>query len=261
MTSVRVADRSENCAVGLPDGARRNQGSLQQLPVLTRDRVETGWAYYAPLVAHEIGTRCGAATPAFARRLAAWQSARGLGRTGVMDQPTITAMKTLWDLRRPFVVASRQGCPSPPPEANLAVAPAEESYGGMTLRLRPAALAAYDRMLAAARAESPEVASDRRLLSLFSAWRSPDADAARCAAEVNCQGAARATCSAHMTGLAVDLYLGAAPGYRLDSSDDANRLYLSQGAAYRWLVDNAGRFGFVPYAFEPWHWEWTGEPI
>ena len=22
----------------------------------------------------------------------------------------------------------------------------------------------------------------------------------------------------------------------------------------------AAAFGFVPYPFEPWHWEWTGEP-
>jgi hypothetical protein len=24
---------------------------------------------------------------------------------------------------------------------------------------------------------------------------------------------------------------------------------------YRWLVCNALRFGFTPYAAEPWHWE------
>jgi hypothetical protein len=254
-----VSDRI--CATGLDDAARRNQDNLHNMPVLTRSRVETGWAYYAPLIAHEIGTACGPATPAFAVRLAAWQFVHKLGRTGVMDPPTIAAMKTGWDLRRPFVVASRLGCPAPPPEASLATVPAEDSYGGMTLKLRPAALAAYNRMLAAARAESPQIASDRRLLTLFSAWRRPDAETARCVAEANCQGVARATCSAHLTGLAVDLDLGAAPGDRLDSSDDANRLYISQGAAYRWLVANAARFGFVPYAFEPWHWEWTGEPI
>jgi LAS superfamily LD-carboxypeptidase LdcB len=31
------------------------------------------------------------------------------------------------------------------------------------------------------------------------------------------------------------------------------------GLAFRWLVANAYRHGFVNYAFEPWHWEWTGE--
>jgi LAS superfamily LD-carboxypeptidase LdcB len=34
---------------------------------------------------------------------------------------------------------------------------------------------------------------------------------------------------------------------------------MSGTPAYRWLVANAGRFGFVNYVFEPWHWEWTGE--
>jgi LAS superfamily LD-carboxypeptidase LdcB len=58
----------------------------------------------------------------------------------------------------------------------------------------------------------------------------------------------------------VDLVLGAAPGYAIDSSADVNRLYQTRTLAYRWLVENAGRYGFVNYPFEPWHWEWTGEP-
>ena len=58
----------------------------------------------------------------------------------------------------------------------------------------------------------------------------------------------------------MDVYLGAARGFGPDSSADANRLYLSRSQAYRWLVYNAWRFGFVNYVFEPWHWEWTGEP-
>ena len=37
------------------------------------------------------------------------------------------------------------------------------------------------------------------------------------------------------------------------------RLYMTKTPTYRWLVANAGRFGFVNYPFEPWHWEWTGE--
>ena len=256
-----IPQRTEACGVGLADAARQNQGSLQQLPLVTRGRVETGWDYYEPLIAREIGTHCEAATPAFASDLAAWQSAHGLVRSGVMDQPTFAAMRTQWDLRRPFVVASRLGCPAAPPESSLATVPVADSYGGKTMLLRPGALAAYARMLAAARAEVPDVASDRRMMTLFSAYRSPQADAARCASENNCYGVMRATCSAHLTGLAMDLYLGAAPGDLPDASDDANRLYISHGAAYRWMIGNAWRFGFVPYPFEPWHWEWTGEPI
>ena len=70
----------------------------------------------------------------------------------------------------------------------------------------------------------------------------------------------RASCSPHRTGLAMDLFLGAAPGFRPDSSADPNRLYMSRTPEYRWLVANAGRFGFVNYPFEPWHWELRGAP-
>ena len=36
-----------------------------------------------------------------------------------------------------------------------------------------------------------------------------------------------------------------------------SRLHMTRGPTYRWLVRNAGRFGFVPYVYEPWHWEWV----
>ncbi|MEO8812808.1 MAG: D-alanyl-D-alanine carboxypeptidase family protein, partial [Caulobacteraceae bacterium] len=90
--------------------------------------------------------------------------------------------------------------------------------------------------------------------------RAPAADDARCATAGDCQNLTRAACSAHRTGLAVDIDLGHAPGSTIDSAGDVNRLFLSRTPAYRWLVTHAGRFGFVNYPFEPWHWEWTGEP-
>ena len=65
----------------------------------------------------------------------------------------------------------------------------------------------------------------------------------------------------HRTGLAFDFVLGNGPGDALFSTSPANRLALSQTPAYRWLVANADRFGFVNYPYEPWHWEWTGEAI
>ncbi len=224
-------------------------------------RAETGWEIYAPLAAREIGTRCDGDSPAFARHLAAWQAAHGMAPSGVLDEATFTAMKAIWQGRRPFVAASHRACPAPPAETSLAVVPADDSFGGKTLQLRPGALAAYRKMLTAARAEVPQVRADRRLMTLFSAYRSPAYDDARCARQNNCLGIVRAICSAHRTGLAIDLYLGAAPGFAPDSSDDANRLFISERPAYRWMVANAARFGFVNYPFEPWHWEWTGEAI
>ena len=247
-------------AAGLAEAARRNQDGLGSLPFVAFHGPQVGWEIYAPLIAHEIGAAPLPGAPAFARALAVWQGARALGRAGVMDEATFTAMNTLWLRRRPFVAASRSLCPSPAPDTALEMIPAAQSYGGKIMRLESATLAAYGRMLAAARAEAPDLRADPRLLTVFSAWRSPDADAARCALEANCQGVTRASCSAHATGQAIDLYLGAAPGHRPDSSDDVNRLFMSRGVAYRWLVENAGRFGFTPYAYEPWHWEWTGAP-
>ena len=114
-------------------------------------------------------------------------------------------------------------------------------------------------MIAAARAADPRIAADRQTLTIVSAFRSPAYDAARCSGG-RCNGIAKARCSAHRTGTAVDLYVGAVPGHSPVDSDDANRLYLSQTPTYRWLVKNAGRYGFVNYVFEPWHWEWVGEP-
>jgi LAS superfamily LD-carboxypeptidase LdcB len=152
-------------------------------------------------------------------------------------------------------------CPAPPPDRVLAVARSDEGYGGKVVMMRPAVLNALRQMQAAARAEVPELADQPDMLKVFSAYRDPEADAARCAREGNCDGIRRASCSVHRTGLAVDLVVGNAPGHPVDSTNDINRLAMSQTPAYRWLVRNAGRFGFVNYAFEPWHWEYVREPI
>ncbi len=248
-----------NCAwPGLyAPAAQANGASLTTLPLDPFGKPETGWAIYAPSIAHEAKTTCPADTPAFASALAYWQFRHGLTPHGALDAPTFAAMKHDWQQARPFVRLRESGvCPDPP--ALLATLTPDESRDDKPVQLRPDALAALRRMVAAARREQPEIAADPKLLTVFSGYRDPAADAARCATEQNCQGLVRAECSAHRTGLAVDLDLGAAPGFAADSSDDANRLFQTRTPAYRWLVANAGRFGFVNYVFEPWHWEWTG---
>ncbi len=247
------------CGMGPRAAADANAVSLGHVAWAPFGRPELGWQVYEPLVAKEIGADCPPDSPGFAARLGRWQSAHGLAGRGLMDLATLLRMKQLWRSGRPFVASSRLACPEPPPATSLAQARLAESYGGKVILLRPAALGAYRAMLQAARRSSRPIEADHRLLMIFSAFRSPAYDDARCTLQHNCQGVTRAACSAHRTGLAVDLYLGAAPGFAADSSDDANRLFLSRGPAYRWLVSNAGRFGFVNYPFEPWHWEWTGE--
>jgi hypothetical protein len=225
-------------------------------------RPELGWQVYAPLIAHELGLPCPPQSQAFAAALAAWQAHHRLPASGAMDEATLHALDVTWLLRRPFVTASAHGqCPNPPAPGDLVTAAPSEGYLGKPIQLRPAALAAYRRLVAAARAEVPAIAADPKLLTIVSGYRDPAADAADCALKGNCDTPARAgTCSAHRTGLAMDLYLGAAPGFSPASSDDVNRLYEARTPAYLWMVANAARFGFAPYPFEPWHWEWTGEP-
>ncbi|THD62052.1 D-alanyl-D-alanine carboxypeptidase family protein [Phenylobacterium sp.] len=248
------------CDAGPADAARANAASLAALAWTPFGRAEIGWATYAPLIGREIRAACAPDTPAFAAALAAWEGGQGLPADGVMTPAVFARLKSVMQMRRPFVRLSAQGvCPNPPPASALAWATAAEGYGGKLVQLRPAALAAYRQMAAAARREDPAIAADPRNLTLFSGFRAPAADAARCAHEGNCNNVQRATCSAHRTGLTMDVYVGQAPGFPPDSSADANRLFMSRTAAYRWLVANADRFGFVPYPFEPWHWEWTGE--
>ncbi len=240
--------------------AAQNAASLPAAEWSVFRRPETGWAIYAPLAEQEIGTACPPSAEGFAEALGRWQAARGEAASGVMDEPTLKALDVVWLRRRPFVAATAHGaCPPPPDLQSLSQARPDEGYEGKVVQLRTGALNAYRQMLAAARAEAPAIAADHRLLTIFSGYRDPVADAERCAHDLDCGTSARANCSAHRTGLAVDLFLGAAPGYPPESSADPNRLYQSQSGAYRWMVANAARFGFINYPFEPWHWEWTGE--
>jgi D-alanyl-D-alanine carboxypeptidase len=238
--------------------ATANAASLQTAAWLVFGRPETGWEVYAPLAAQEVDTACAPDAPGFAAALAAWQRTHGLPSSGMMDAPTLKAMNLIWLRRRPFVAASAHGVclPAPAPD-QLASARPDEGYMTKPIQLRPAMLAAYRTLVAAARAEVPEAQADHRILTIFSGYRDPADDAARCAKDGDCGTVAKANCSAHRTGLAMDVFLGAAAGYPPESSADANRLFQSRSPAYRWLVANAARFGFVNYPFEPWHWEWT----
>lgn len=236
-----------------------NAASLTDLDWSPFGRPEKGWAIYGPKIADEIRTGCAPDTPGFARALARWQRAHRQDGAGQFDPATFEVLKTDWQARRPYVAQRAGGaCPDPPDLLELEAAAPEESDGGKIILLRPAALAALRRMVAEARRAVPEAAADPERLMLFSGYRDPADDAARCQAEANCNGVARAQCSAHRTGLAVDLVMGAATGFDVDSTEDANRLWQTRTATYRWLVAHARRYGFVNYVFEPWHWEWAG---
>jgi zinc D-Ala-D-Ala carboxypeptidase len=255
-----ASSRPGDCSgPGFESAARANAVSLTSLAWQPFHRDETGWEIYAPRIAQEIGVSCDASSPGFAMALARWQRAHSLAANGQLNETTFTAMSTGWEMARPFVRDSHAGaCPTSPPQSQLVWAQPGEGYARKAIQLRPEALAAYRRLVAGARDASPAIAANPELLTIFSGYRSPGADALHCSMAGGCGNITRALCSAHRTGLAVDLYLGAAPGHAPESSDDVNRLYQSRSAAYAWLVANAGTYGFVNYPFEPWHWEWTG---
>lgn len=243
------------CLTGPAFAGVTNTVTLRTLRWTPFRNPETGWETYAPLIANEIRTSCPFTSPGFAQALADWQRKHGLPPTGVVDARGFATMKALWQSRRPFVALSaRKICPAPP-----RVVLAAQGYLGKTIKVRPKALGAYRAMVTAAQTEVPALRRDSKWLAIYSGFRDPASDAARCRTEGNCDGSRRATCSAHRTGLALDLYVGEAPGYGPDSTKEPSRRAMSKTPAYRWLVANARRFGFVNYAFEPWHWEWTGE--
>lgn len=252
------AARSPACGGGGDPAAQANARSADTAAWSPFGRVEHGWRIYAPLVAREIGADCPPESAGFAHALEDWRARLQLPGGGVLDEPTLKRMAVGWLLRRPFVQKMRAGCPPAPRTDALLEARPEEGFAGKQVAALAPALLAYRRMVAQARADSGEIARDPHLLTIFSAYRGPTEEAARCAGG-GCNRMTKASCSAHRTGTALDLYLGAAPGHAPESSDDANRRFQASSTAYRWLAAHADRFGFIPYPFEPWHWEWAGD--
>jgi hypothetical protein len=237
--------------------AKRNAESLHVLDWKPFGVAERGWRIYAPLIAREIGTPCPAEAPGFAAALAAWQTAKDQPATGEMSAEVFEAMRVAWMVRRPFVLATRDGtCIAGADPSELEPLAAEEAYGGKAILLDPRALKALRALREAAKSEVPAVAEDDRLLRVISGYRSPAENEARCANGA-CGGPGLAKCSPHRTGLALDFYLGSASGFDVASTAQENRVWQAQTPTYRWLAQNARRFGFIPYPYEPWHWEWA----
>ena len=256
----RIAQYFPSCKHGehYAQSATLNAASLASAEVSPFGRKETGWQVYAPQVGETIGTHCAPTSVRFAAKLSQWQSRHRLRPTGAMDSSTLIAMKQAWQSERLFIKTFDNGCPEAAQAEDLADARTREGWQGKQTQLTGEALAALRRMIADARKADPRIAKDKQVLTIVSAYRSPEYDAAACA-NGRCNGVAKAKCSAHRTGTAVDLYVGAAPGFTPVSSDDANRLFQTKTPAYLWLVKNASRYGFVNYVFEPWHWEWVGK--
>jgi len=153
----------------------------------------------------------------------------------VLDEDTLYQMVSTWQ-----GVRLKDKTPAQP--GQLLVAPTSDFYDTSRpdelRQVERETYAAYKRMVAAACADpslglkhtaSGELAPEEKFFKIVSAFP-------------------------HTTGRALDLYVGGEPV----ETKDANRAIQVQTNAYHWLVQNADKFGFRPYYYEPWHWEYVG---
>jgi len=211
---------------------------------------QRGWHLYVPLIQRLLNTDSGPETNAFALALSNWQKSMGLAATGVLSQETWMKMVTAFQSRR---IKDRLT----PSSAQLALVSASEFFDPErpeSLRyVERQAYAAYKKIVAAASAElALKPGSDEQWLKIVSAFRSPAYQAQLRKQNPRSGRAGLAVNSPHFTGRALDVYVGGEPV----STNDQNRAIQVNTKVYRWLVKNAERFGFYPYFYEPWHWEY-----
>jgi zinc D-Ala-D-Ala carboxypeptidase len=223
-------------------------------------KIQQGWVIYLPLIESLIGAEPGSVdTPGFAAAVARWQKSSQLQQTGVIDDETLNQMIRSWQSHRLYKADY------PPPDQLVVVSP-DDFYDperpDERRMVERQTFDAYKRMVAAAAADNTlglrvsngELARSERYLKIVSAFRTREyQDQLRRQSPIAGR-AALATNSPHFTGRALDLYVGGEPV----ETKDANRMLQVQTPVYRWLVKNASQFGFVPYFYEPWHWEFIG---
>ena len=247
---------SANSAMNL--AAEKNARLKTELKWVFGGKAQRGWQIYLPLICRLISTESDAESSDFALALSRWQQSFGLAPTGMLDHNTWSLMVSTWQSQRiKGVVAS--------PSEQLLQAPASDFYDlsrpAELRQVEPQAYAAYQRMAAAAAADpslglaitqNGDLAPSEQFLKIISAFRSPQYQAQLRKQSPRAGRAGLAVNSPHFTGRALDLYVGGEPA----STRDDNRALQTRTRVYQWLVKNAEKFGFYPYFYEPWHWEY-----
>jgi len=239
--------------------AATNASTLNTLQWPFGGKMQNGWAIYVELIGQTIGAEADAGSEDFAEKLADWQSKKGNQPTGLLDAATMQQFVSHWQ-------GQRLGRSTTPPLERLISAPIVDFWDSgrdpNMLQLERDTYTAYRRMIAAASKDlgkqvrfssTGELADGEKFLRIVSAYRSPEYQAALRKREPGAGRAALAKNSPHFTGQALDIYVGGEPV----TTKDANRLIQVQTPAYKWLVKNASKFGFYPYFYEPWHWEYV----
>lgn len=218
-----------------------------------------GWYLYDLLIGRTLNLKPGASSSDLAGGIAAWQKQKGLTPTGVLDEDSWMTFVSAWQINR-----LKDKTPATPDQ--LLTAPPSDFYDPARLeelrQVEKTTYAAYKQMLAAAIADpalklehiSPtELAANEKFFKIVSSFRSREYQEKLRRESPNAGSAGLAMNSPHFTGRALDLYVGGDP---VDTKD-ANRTIQVNTPAYQWLVRNAERFGFRPYFYEPWHWEYV----
>ncbi len=224
---------------------------------------QKGWYLYVPLIQQTLKTVAEPQSPEFAKEIYAWQVKNGLKADGILHQKTLFLFIGYWQSRRikPIVLAK---------DEQLLTAPISNFYDPTRnvelLKVEKETFAAYKKMIVAAIAdkslglrldEEGNLSEDEKFLKLISTYRSPEYQAGLRKKEPDAGSAQIAFVSPHFTGRALDIYVGGEPV----TTKDFNRLIQIKTPAYKWLVKNAGKFGFYPYFYEPWHWEYVPENL
>jgi len=241
------------------DAAAKNTVFRDQLTWTFGGKQQRGWYLYDSLLRQTLSTQTSTATSDFAAALSTWQESRRLSPEGILDENALMEVVSFWQNNR---LKDR----TPATTDQLITAPASEFYDperdAELRQVERNTYAAYKRMLAAAIADptlkldhvaADQLAPTEQFFKIISAHRSREYQEKLRRESPNAGSAGLAVNSPHFTGRALDLYVGGDP---VDTRD-SNRAIQVNTPVYQWLVRNAERFGFRPYFYEPWHWEYV----
>jgi D-alanyl-D-alanine carboxypeptidase len=241
------------------DASAQNNQLRNELVWTFGSKQQHGWYLYDSLIGQTFKIGFDASSTGFATTIADWQKQKNLNATGVLDENSFMALVAQWQGNR-----LKDKTPAAPEQ--LLMAPSSEWFDPERLpenrMVEKNTYAAYRQMLAAAIADpslklahtSPtDLAPTEKFFKLISGYRSREYQEKLRRESPGAGTAGLALNSPHFTGRALDLYVGGDP---VDTRD-SNRAIQVNTPVYKWLVRNAERFGFRPYFYEPWHWEYV----
>jgi hypothetical protein len=250
---------SRSSSSAFSEAATQNTQLRNDLTWTFGGKQQRGWYLYDLLIRKTLNTLDEPGTSDFAAAIASWQKRNRLSADGVLDQDAFMRMVSVWQGDR----LKQRGYPDP---SQLVTAPPSDFYDpGRAAEMRQVernTYEAYKRMIAAAIADPAlklshtgpdQLAAKEKYFKIISSFRSREYQDQLRQRSPNAGSAGLAVNSPHFTGRALDIYVGGDP---VDTKD-SNRAIQVNTPVYRWLVRNAERFGFRPYFYEPWHWEYV----